>query len=411
MLIIRRLVSLLVALPVLLSLPVAGNAETERGSADLVRARSMVFGAESVNQKSGRVDRDKVIFSWLTNATLAVSIKGRVVMLDTFVDRAEIVPGRTPFVVEDLVSLNPEAVFIGEGLGHHADNAAWLAGKLGIPLFASEETCSELRADALHYVYSGVLTNPNIDCRNVTSAGSHPGVEIVTIDYLEPYVSITAFRHFDGGASYPESGDPDPFPIIPVKNIGDPRDPDMYPWGIPHSFKTNGTIGGPISIYYHFVVHGDKEFTFVWHDTIGDLHHGCSIDHQPPTCWDDLFPNEQVTNNVKLRIAALSATDVEFGSFVNDDYVVNGMRDSIEYSALLKPKVYVPIHQTSIALPTSSLYWKVAYLRQLDQMIPTLTPEQRPEPRWMVDPEEYLKPMVFDPKDHRWAKRDNDFRR
>src|SRR3954468_794569 len=68
-------------------------------SEDLIRAKTLVFGAENVDQKTGEVDRNNVIFSWLTNATLAASIKGHVVLLDTFVHRAEIVPGRTPFVV------------------------------------------------------------------------------------------------------------------------------------------------------------------------------------------------------------------------------------------------------------------------------------------------------------------------
>jgi len=117
-----------------------------------------------------------------------------------------------------------------------------------------------------------------------------------------------------------------------------------------------------------------------------------------------MFPLEHISANVKARIAALPETDVEFGSFVSLGYAVNGMRDPIENSATLKPKVYVPIHQTNAALPTSSLYFKVAYLKQLDQMIPALTPGQRPEPRWMVDPDDYLKPMVYDPKDARWGK-------
>ena len=371
---------------------------------DLVRARSMVFGAENVDQKSGQVDRDKVIFSWLTNATLAASVKGRVILLDTFVHRAEVVPGRTPFVVEDLVSLKPEAAFIGHGHGDHADNAAWLGGKLGIPLYASEETCAELRADAVRFVASGALSSPALDCRNVTSAGSHPGAELVKIHDFEPLLAITAFRHLHSGTSYPESGEPDPFPITPVKNIADPRDADMYPPGVPHSFTTQGPIGGPVSIYYHFVVQGENRFTFAWHNTTGDLHHGCTINHQPPACWDDLFPAEHISANVKARIAALPETDVEFGSFVSLGFAVNGMRDPIENSATLKPKVYVPIHQTNAALPTSSLYFKVAYLKQLDQMIPELTPAQRPEARWMVDPDDYLKPMVYDPKDSRWEK-------
>ncbi len=375
-------------------------------SEDLIRARTLVFGAENVNQKNGDVDHDKVIFSWLTNATLAASIKGHVVLLDTFVHRAEVVPGRTPFVVEDLLSLNPEVAFIGHGHGDHADNAAWLAGKLGIPLFASEETCSELRDDAARFVTTGALTaaQSKIDCRNVTSRGSHPGAELVKIDFLEPVASITAFRHLHSGTSYPQSAVPVPFTIVPVKNIADPRDPDMYPPGIAHSFTTRGPVGGPISIYYHFVVRGDHKFTFAWHNTTGDLHHGCTIDHQPPSCWDDLFPSEHIAAQVKSRIAALPETDLEFGSFVSLGFAVNGMRDPIENSAALKPKIYVPIHQTNAALPTSSLYFKVAYMKQLDLMVPALTPEQRPEPRWMVDPDDYLKPMVYDPKDDRWKK-------
>lgn len=48
----------------------------------------------------------------------------------------------------------------------------------------------------------------------------------------------------------------------------------------------------------------------------------------------------------------------------------------------------MPIHQTNAALPTSSLYFKVAYVKQLDQMVPPLTPGQRPEYRWLVDPDD-----------------------
>ena len=88
-------------------------------------------------------------------------------------------------------------------------------------------------------------------------------------------------------------------------------------------------------------------------------------------------------------------------------FATTGMRDPIENTALLKPKIWVPIHQTNAALPTSSLRFKVAYLSQLDIMKQGgfLTADQIPENRWMVDPDDYLKPMVYDPKDPRWKKR------
>jgi hypothetical protein len=118
-----------------------------------------------------------------------------------------------------------------------------------------------------------------------------------------------------------------------------------------------------------------------------------------------MFPSEGVSANVRKAIASLSETDVEFGSFVSLGYRATGMRDPIENSALLKPKIWVPIHQTNAALPSSSLWFKIAYLQQLQQMSNVLTPDQIPEYRWMVDPDDYLKPMVYDPKDVRWKKR------
>jgi len=99
---------------------------------------------------------------------------------------------------------------------------------------------------------------------------------------------------------------------------------------------------------------------------------------------------------------SLPPTDIEFGSMVSLGYPVNGMRDPILYQQALLPKLYVPIHQTNAALPTSSLEFKVSYLQQLDAMkVPV---NQRPEPRWMVDPDDYLRPMVYDPDDARGAK-------
>lgn len=397
-----RLLKICVAAASLLAFAAAAKPPA---TADMVRARTLIFGAEHVDQRTGQVDPSQVIFSWLTNATLAASVKGHVILLDTFVHRPETVPGRTPFVVEDLVSLAPEMAFIGHGHGDHADNAAWLGGKLGIPIYASAETCADLKTlDIPNLVTTGALpAGATLDCRDVTSFGSHPGAEIVKINALEPVASITAFRHFHSGTAYAETR----FPITPVNNEADPRDAEMYPPGVPHSFRTLGRIGGPISIYYHFVVHGDHNFTFAWHNTTGDLHNGCTIDHGVPSCWDDMFPAEHISANVRNAIASLPETDLEFGSFVSLGYRATGMRDPIENSALLKPKIWVPIHQTNAALPSSSLWFKVAYLAQIDQMKAAgfLTADQIPEYRWMVDPDDYLKPMVYDPKDVRWKKR------
>jgi len=370
-------------------------------SAATIASRQFFFGAENVDAKTGVVDKDKVIFTWLTNATLAASIKGHIVMLDTFIHRAEAAPGRTPFVVEDLLPLKPEMIFLGHGHGDHADNAAWLSSKLNIPIFASAETCIDLQADARKYFAAGAINTNTVECHDVTSFGSEPGSQVVKIDAMEPLVSITAFRHLHSGTSSPETS----FAITPVQNIADPRDPQLYPPGVAHSFTTTGVTGGPVSIWYSFVVKGGNNFTFYWHNTTGDLVNGCTIDKgfTPATginnCW-----GPRVAAAVKARIAALPTTDLEMGSFVSLGFAVNGMRDPIENSAVLMPKVWIPIHQTNAALPTSAPEFQIAYLKQLNQMVPALTAAQRPEARWMIDPVDYLKPLVYDPNDARWAK-------
>jgi L-ascorbate metabolism protein UlaG (beta-lactamase superfamily) len=365
---------------------------------DLVRARNLFFGAENVDQRTGEVDKQKVIFSWTTNASYAVSVKGRVILLDTYVQRAETVPGRTPFVVEDLVALQPEALFLGHGHGDHADNAAFIAGSLGIPIYASEETCGAMQVDAAKLFAMNVIDSTTVDCRNVTSAGSTPGAEIVNIPQLEPVACITAFRHLHS-ATTPTDAD---MPIAPVFADADPRDasvyngaPPMYPPGTAHSYPTSGGPGGPVSIFYQFVLRGDNRFTFAWHNTTGALKEGCAIDQ----CW-----GPAVGQHVTDIMRSLPPTDVELGSIVSLGWPTNGTRDAVLYNEALLPKVYIPIHQTNATPLTSSLRYKIAYLKQVPEMNPPFPPQLRPEARWMVDPDDYLKPLVYDPKSPRWSK-------
>ena len=390
--------TLFAGLLVTLCLPTAmpaleGGAESGEQQADaaLLAARQKFFGAEYVNARTGRVAPDKVIFSWLTNSSLAVSLKGHVILLDTYVHRAETAPGRTPFVVEDLVSLQPEAMFLGHGHYDHADNAAYIAGKLGIPIYASEETCNAMRDDAKNLFSAGNIPVPQIDCRIVTSLGSTPGSEIVNID-MNGVACITAFRHLHS-TTVPKDTD---FTITPVNNIADPRDAAMYPPGTPLSYPSSGNTGpgGPISIFFQFVVPGKNHFTFVWHNTSGAIKEGCGSDK----CWGGTVGQQLIKT-----MQGLPPTDVELGSLISLGYAINGMRDPILYLQAIHPKVYIPLHQGVVALPTSSLEFKIAYFAQLDNM--NISPDVRPEARWLVDPNDYLKPLVYDPEDARWSKR------
>src|SRR5262245_20494921 len=62
---------------------------TSRLTPAQIAARQKFFGIENVNASTGAVKSDKVILSWATNTTFAVSVLGRVILLDSYVTRLE----------------------------------------------------------------------------------------------------------------------------------------------------------------------------------------------------------------------------------------------------------------------------------------------------------------------------------
>ena len=405
---------------------VAGDDEGEGGRVDHagVVARQKIFGIENVDARTGRVRDDKVIFSWITNASFAASVKGRIVLLDTFVTRLEVTQGRTPFVIQDLVDLRPEALFIGHGHFDHADNAAYISKLTGATIYASPETCDNMQLDAARIFGAGTRVN----CVSITSRGSIPGSQIITIRQLEPVATIKAFKHLHSTNTVPQ--DPSFPPVVihqPVNgqcetpcNIADSRDASMFPAGTPLSHVLDISTartgqGGPISILYHFKVHGDNEFTFAWHNTTGALREGCALPNNLPPPAPPGTPSQpgQDANGcfgraVGQRLAevmeSLRPTDVQIGSVVSLGFGINGERDIVDYNTHIAPKVFIPDHTTAVAVESSSLEWKVGYLRVQDAM--GIARDQRPQLMWLVDPNDYLRPLVFDPRDDRWRKGD-----
>ncbi|MGZ6163941.1 MAG: hypothetical protein ACXWLS_11460 [Myxococcaceae bacterium] len=81
---------------------------------------------------------------------------------------------------------------------------------------------------------------------------------------------------------------------------------------------------------------------------------------------------------------------------------INGERDIVDYNSHVKPRIFIPNHVTAVAVESSSLEWKVGYRMQQDAMgVPA---EDGPELKWLVDPNDYLRPIAFDVDDGRWDK-------
>ncbi len=411
----------------------AAAAWFDPASAATIAARQRFFGAENVDPRSGLVRRDRVIFSWVTNTTLAVSLRSRVVMLDTYINRLEVAPPagqpdlrRTPINVQELIDLNPEAIFLGHGHGDHADNAAYVAKWLNIPIYASPETCDVMQADVTRMAADPNTANGGaklipdgnpVVCKPVVSRGSVPGAEVNAIDQLDPVACVIAFKHIHSGTA---PTDPT-FPLIPLINSSDSREGQLYPPGLcvtpksPNGFQgclgfppfltpqpgqmnltttgfgnIPGSAGGAISLFYQFVLRGENEFTFVWHNTTGPLKEGIGSDPG--------LPSPAVGAKLFSIMEQLPQTNVEFGSIVSLGFTTNGERDAILYQQHIKPQIYVPLHMTDVAAVGSSLEWKKTYL----ETVAAADVPVRPELRWLVDPDDYLRPMSYDPDDPRW---------
>src|SRR3954470_13338530 len=55
----------------------------------LIAARQKFFGIENVDKKGG-VKKDKVILSWATNTTYVASVGGKVMLLDSYINKPEL---------------------------------------------------------------------------------------------------------------------------------------------------------------------------------------------------------------------------------------------------------------------------------------------------------------------------------
>ena len=425
----RRIILGLIALACL-----AGTIEhayAKSAPAAMIAARQRFFGPDNVDPENARVDKDKVIFSWLTNATFAAAMRGHVVLLDSFVTRLEVVPGRTPFVIQDLVDLQPEAIFLGHGHFDHADNAAYIAALTGATIYASPETCDNMAIDATNNFNNHYTSVAKVKCVSLTDRSSLPGAQVVNVRDFEPDVKIAVFKHLH--STNTGETDPDAVPLAATVNgictptasksntfpcnLQDPRDPLLFPAG---TLLEPGTLniatsrqgaGGPISMFYVFTLNGGGEhpFRFVWHNTTGDIIDSCALPNNNPATGQPFEPgqaatgcfpgvtvnNKSVGANLADIMASFAPVDVEVGSVVSLGFNQNGERDVVSYMEQLKPRVFIPNHVTAVAVEGSSLEWKVGFF---DAIKARNFPLDSVQVDWLVDPNDYARPLVFDTK-------------
>jgi hypothetical protein len=433
------------------------------GDPAMIAARQKFFGAENVDEK-GRVKNDKVIFSWATNTTYVVSVEGRVIMLDSYLLHVELPTAgpidkrRTKALPKDFVDAKPEAIFLGHGHGDHADNAAYIAKWTGATVYAAPETCAVLQTDVtrmwndpnLHNDGAKIVPNGDpIDCVGVVPAASPPGeytgtlanpaggtTTVRRIRQFDPQMCILAFKHIHSGNS---PVDPS-FTHAPLNDLADPRDagrtfvdpavtyPALYPAGVPFTPPGNAALrvrgqmnttttgfGGPagiIEIFYQFVLRGKNNFSFAYVNSAGPVKEGIGSGspglisvaqyNDPTNFGPQIALAREIGRGLFDIMENLPGTDVMLGSVISLGANNNQQRDIITYIQRLKPRVFIPGHFSAVAARGSSPYYLLNWRETATNM--GFLPSEWPELRWMVDPIDYFRPLVYDPRDERWAK-------
>jgi len=434
---------------------------------DLVNARQKFFGVENVDA-NGNVKGDKVIVSWATNTTYVASIQGRVILLDSYINRPELPTApidkrRSPVLPQDFVNVLPEAIFLGHGHGDHADNAAFVAKWTGATIYASPETCDVMQLDVARMfndpnaVNGGAKIVPDgkpVDCVGVVPRGSRPGEyddktgqsTARRISALDPQVCILAFKFVHSGTAPVDTT----FPHTPLANLGDPRYagvtigttvyPAMFPVGtsftppsnvanaVPGQMNTTttgfgspaGNPAGAIEIFYQFTLRSGNKFTFAWLNSAGPATEGITSAAANPIgrTDPDLVTLTEYTNSAtdpaKLALAKKIGTSLF------------SLMDTLPPTDVLFGSIvslgFANNQQRDIIKVTEHLKPKVYYPGHLTDVAPAgsalyhkidwretannmgFPQSEWPEFRLQIDPNDFFVPQVFDPNDKRWAK-------
>jgi hypothetical protein len=153
-------------------------------------------------------------------------------------------------------------------------------------------------------------------------------------------------------------------------------------------------------------------FRFVWHNSTGDIIDSCALPNNNPATGQPFEPGQDVHGcfpgvtvngktvgaNLASIMEGLRPVDVELGSVVSLGYNQNGERDVVSYIEHVSPRYFIPNHLTAVAAEGSSLEWKQGYIDALNAA--GMPPNPPPQVLWIVDPNDYLRPIAFDVKNN-----------
>jgi L-ascorbate metabolism protein UlaG (beta-lactamase superfamily) len=330
--------------------PIAARA----GKAEMIAARQRVFGSRWVNPRTGAMPRDRVLLSWFGVTNFAMSIRGKIVLLDAWVPRG----AHTGYVrtsPEELAALRPKLVVIGHAHFDHAADAVPIALASGARLVGLGEHCAEFAARA---------PEAPPGCHPALPVGAPPGAAAKV--RLLRGVRITAVKHLHSAGTFPDGYH---MPVLPFPSATVVEHPPTFE-DMLHIFGHLPDAEGG-SVLYRFRV-GD--FTLAWNDSSGPL-----VDRAP---------------RVLDRLHDLGPVDVQIGAIQGFNQYTNGMRDPRTYIEALRPVLFVPAHHDDWAIPGVTARGD-AYRPYLDAELERIPPQRRPAVDFISDPIDYLRPAAL----------------
>ena len=309
-----------------------------------IDAREAFFGPANVD-KAGKVRQDRVILSWFGVASFAAALDGRVVLLDSYLNNygpADCPPQATAqrYVPADYDDL---VALRPQAIfvGHeHFDHQC-----------RSGEIATRTGARLVGLPQACALARsetPGKRVRCVATLGSLS--DFGTKRQIRPLgkrVGVTVIRNLHSGLA---SG--------PILNSG-----------------------GAEALMYRFRV---GRFSLVWNDTVGPL--------------------REKSPRLLSILRDLPPTDVQVGASKGFGQAEQGLRDPVDYSQALRAKLYYPNHQDFYLLEGGRLDGRSRDLKP-DLLAAFRTrPGLKTKVRWLQDPGDYLRPLLFDPSGQRFAR-------
>jgi hypothetical protein len=336
-----------------------------------IALREKLFGTANVDHRTGAVRRGVVILSWTSVMTYAAAIDGHVVLLDAWVARGEH-SGYVPTSAAELAAIKPEYVFIGHSHFDHAADAAQIALESGAKVVGTPEHCDQIRSQALNEWGSDAV-------RCVVAAPRGAPFAATTKVALWKGIGVTTVKVVHSGAQAPDPSDRGGLhqPIVPPNDFSVIADHPPAPADVVHlaEHQVDAENG---CLLYQFTV---GRFRLAWHDTSG--------------------PNRETAPEVYPALRRLPPSSVEVASVQGFGQITNGGRDFRLMVEAVRPKELVPGHHDNWlpGLSTRGELYRPYVVDELNR-IPA---KARPVLHWVQDPEDYLRPLVWDVRDPQWA--------